>query len=52
MGNTLGDKNEGKMFKYQFIGEPDLNYLVQLKYSLYHYLKRMFREASRQLPSQ
>ena len=40
-------KDKGGLFKYQFVNEPELNYLVQLKNSLYSYFKRMFREAGR-----
>ena len=40
-------KDKGGLFKYQFVNEPELNYLAQLKNSLYAYFKRMFREAGR-----
>ena len=46
MASPISGGNGG-IFKYQFVNEPELNYLVQLKYSLYCYFKRMFREAGR-----
>jgi len=49
MGNPLAGGDKSGKFKSQFLAEPELNYLVQMKHSFYTYFKRMFREAGRNL---